>query len=275
MTDDKKYKIKIILIDINGEKIFPEFITPLVHQLKPNSEDVHVDIHFENDQLIIKRDDTSVILFRRPTYCPFTNLHFQNNSSSIPDNPLNSIAVGVVILFESHDHRVLLTRRASHMRTYPSCWVCPGGGIEKNETLIQAGMRELHEEVGIEVNENELETSRILALWESSFPVELTHGLPRRHHIVVYVHVRSSRISDEISIKIDPNEVDAYTWLSYEQIGNICKRTDNLRMFNAHVHQTGMCELPFDVLTIANYNAKENLTSGTRFALEQLYVLKS
>jgi hypothetical protein len=143
---------------------------------------------------------------------------------------------------------------------------------------LQAGIRELHEEVGIEVNKNELETSRVLALWESSFPVDLPHGLPRRHHIVIYLHIRSSRTKDEISVKIDPNEVDAYAWLSYDQIGNICQRiesTENLRMFNAYVHPTGMCELPFNVLTTADYNQKENLTNGTRFALEQLYILKS
>ncbi|CAF1006867.1 unnamed protein product [Rotaria sp. Silwood1] len=278
MTDNKRFKIKILLIDNNEQKIYPEFITPLVHQLKPNNEYVNVDVCFENDQLIIQRNDTSTILFRRPSYCPFTTLHLQNNSSTIPDNPSNSIAVGIVVLFETHDHHILITRRASHMRTFPSCWVCPGGGIEEGETLLQAGIRELYEEVGIEVNKDELETSRTLALWESAFPVDLSHGLPRRHHIVIYFHVRSSRISDEILIKIDPNEVDAYAWLSYEQIGNIYKRTNsltNIHMFNAHVHPTGMCELPFHLLTTADYNQKENLTNGTRFALEQLYILKS
>jgi hypothetical protein len=108
--------------------------------------------------------------------------------------------------------------------------------------------------------------------------VDLSHGLPRRHHIVIYYHIGSSRTTDEISVKIDPNEVDAYAWLSYEQIGHICKRIDlleNLRMFNAHVHPTGMCELPFDLLTTDDRNRKENLTNGTRFALEQLYILKS
>lgn len=45
-------------------------------------------------------------------------------------------------------------------------------------------------------------------------------------------------------------------------------------MFKAHVHSTGMCELPFDLLTTADHNRKENLTNGTRFALEQLYILK-
>jgi len=46
-------------------------------------------------------------------------------------------------------------------------------------------------------------------------------------------------------------------------------------MFNAYVHPTGMCELPFDILTIADCNQRENLTNGTRFALEQLYILNS
>jgi hypothetical protein len=95
---------------------------------------------------------------------------------------------------------------------------------------------------------------------------------------VIYLHIRSSRISDEISVKIDPNEVDAYAWLSYEQIGNICHQTSLSKdsgMFNAHVHPTGMCELSLDLLTTADHNQPENLTNGTRFALEQLYILKS
>ena len=136
----------------------------------------------------------------------------------------------------------------------------------------------MHEEVGIEVSKNELETSRVLALWESSFPVELSHGLPRRHHIVIYLHIRSSRTVDELPVRIDPKEVDAYAWLSYDQIGSIRQRiesAENSRMFNAHVHPTGMCELPFNVLTTADHGQKENLTNGTRFALEQLYALKA
>ncbi|CAF1220292.1 unnamed protein product [Adineta ricciae] len=277
MTEDKRFSISIVLIDNDGRRIVPEFVTPLVQQLKPNSEDVNVDIHFEDGQLTIQRNDISKILFRRPPYCPFTNLYFQNNSSIISVNPSNAIMVGVVILFECHDSRVLLTRRASHMRTYPSCWVCPGGGVERNETLIQAGIRELSEEVGIEVSERELDTSRVLGLWESSFPVDLSHGLPRRHHIVIYIHVRSSRTSEEISVKVDPNEVDAYTWLSYEQIHDISKRTnsDPSRTFNAHIYTTGSNELLFDLLATSDFNQKENLTSGTRFALEQLYLLQS
>ena len=90
------------------------------------------------------------------------------------------------------------------------------------------------------------------------------------------MHVRSSKSVKELSIRIDPSEVDAYTWLSHEQIGMICGQTspsDSARTFSAHVDGKGLCELPFDVLTTADYNQSENLTNGTRFALEQLYRL--
>ncbi len=46
-------------------------------------------------------------------------------------------------------------------------------------------------------------------------------------------------------------------------------------MFNAYVHRIGICELPFDLLTTPDFDRKENLTNGTRFALEQLHILKS
>ena len=42
-------------------------LQPFVHQLHPDREDVNVDIQFENDQLIIQRNDASTILFR---VCP-------------------------------------------------------------------------------------------------------------------------------------------------------------------------------------------------------------
>lgn len=43
-------------------------------------------------------------------------------------------------------------------------------------------------------------------------------------------------------------------------------------MFKTYVHMKGLCELPFNILTTADYNQKENLTNGTRFALERLYI---
>lgn len=92
--------------------------------------------------------------------------------------------------------------------------------------------------------------------------------------MVIYLHIRSSRSKADLSISIDPSEVDAYTWLSHEQMGILSRQrslSDQLRMFDAHVHPTGPCQLPFALLATADYNQSENLTNGTRFALEQLY----
>lgn len=44
--------------------------------------------------------------------------------------------------------------------------ICNYTQVVLSTQLVEAGIRELYEEVGIEVNKTELETSRILALWE-------------------------------------------------------------------------------------------------------------
>ncbi|KAK4325085.1 hypothetical protein Pmani_004241 [Petrolisthes manimaculis] len=62
------------------------------------------------------------------------------------------VDVGVCILVESSDGRILVTRRAPHMRTFPGVWVPPGGHVEEGENLVEAGVREMMEETGLELN---------------------------------------------------------------------------------------------------------------------------
>ena len=37
---------------------------------------------------------------------------------------------------EDPDGRLLITQRAAHMRTFPRCWVFPGGGVDEGELLF-------------------------------------------------------------------------------------------------------------------------------------------
>lgn len=46
---------------------------------------------------------------------------------------------------------VLLTRRAAHLGSHAGQWALPGGRIEPGETPEQAALRELREEVGLEL----------------------------------------------------------------------------------------------------------------------------
>lgn len=107
---------------------------------------------------------------------------------------------------------------------------------------------------------------------QSAYPIDLNHGLPRRHHIVVYFHVRSTKMKNDINVEVDPNEVDAYTWLSARQVSVIAKQmemTDDLKTFDVHVHSQGLNVLPFEILSDDNHNKDTHLSNGTRFALER------
>ncbi|NBO40017.1 MAG: NUDIX domain-containing protein [Betaproteobacteria bacterium] len=65
------------------------------------------------------------------------------------DRPLTQVAVGV--LFRK-DGRFLLTTRPAG-KAYASHWEFPGGKIEPGETVAQALVRELEEELGITATE--------------------------------------------------------------------------------------------------------------------------
>ena len=51
---------------------------------------------------------------------------------------------------------LLLTRRAESLRHHPGQWAFPGGRLEAGETLVEAALREMNEEVGVELAEKDV-----------------------------------------------------------------------------------------------------------------------
>merc|ERR1712066_922983 len=99
--------------------------------------------------------------------------------------------LAVVVVAEDASGQVLLTRRTPDMRTFPRCWVFPGGSADDGEDLFAVGARELEEETGLRAP---VESMRLLCLWESVYPTSceecISVGQVKGHTIAAFVHAQ-------------------------------------------------------------------------------------
>ena len=68
-----------------------------------------------------------------------------------PLGDLRAAAVAVVITADNSEASVLLTRRASSLRAHSGQWALPGGRLDVDESARDAALRELREEVNLEL----------------------------------------------------------------------------------------------------------------------------
>jgi 8-oxo-dGTP pyrophosphatase MutT (NUDIX family) len=62
-----------------------------------------------------------------------------------------AVAIALVEAEASGGTALLLTRRAAGLRSHRSQWALPGGRCDEGETPLVAALRELHEELGLEL----------------------------------------------------------------------------------------------------------------------------
>ena len=166
------------------------------------------------------------------------------------------------------------------MRTYPNVWVPPGGGSEESETIIETGLREVKEETGLDLSNCGVKFALPLCLWESVYPPLLAKGDPKRHQMVVYLHIYIERNSLELNeeIKLDPQETDAWMWMDRNEIQAatnysvpLCKDSKLVvyEMENNKKKTLGKnySLLRAEVPDIGSFDV-ERISTGTRFALE-------
>jgi 8-oxo-dGTP pyrophosphatase MutT (NUDIX family) len=69
---------------------------------------------------------------------------------------LRGAAVAIAVVEGPAGPGVLLTRRAAGLRAHPGQWSLPGGKAEQGESPATAALRELHEELGVLVEQEDV-----------------------------------------------------------------------------------------------------------------------
>ncbi|XP_027944002.1 nucleoside diphosphate-linked moiety X motif 17 isoform X2 [Eumetopias jubatus] len=193
---------------------------------------------------------------QRPPFCPFVALDQQQLRTPGAELPTNrGVDLGVAVMLQSSDQTVLLTRRTRTLSVSPNLWVPPGGHVELDE--------------------------------ESAYPPRLSWGLPRYHHIILYLLVVSQESQQQLQARIQPNpsEVSAFMWLGPDVAAAVAATEDGTEtprhlpqelppsVLTAELEEDGGARplaLPVSTLlrtTPTTAEGKERVSSGTKFAL--------
>jgi 8-oxo-dGTP diphosphatase len=112
------------------------------------------------------------------------------------------IVTSVVAAIVDEEGRVLLTRR--RIPPFLGMWVMPGGKVDLGEPILDALKREVHEEVGLEV-----EVQGLVDVFE-----HLTPGEENCHFVILYYRCRPLYCD----VVANEREVSEVAWVPREEL---------------------------------------------------------
>lgn len=113
----------------------------------------------------------------------------------------------------NYDGKILLQQRALNKKKNPGKWAKTGGHVDSGETCEESIKREVYEEIGLEVKDNEIEN---IEIFKSTNPNE---------HYFSYGYIFFTDNKEE-DFKLQKEEVNAVKYFSIEEIEQI-RKADN------------------------------------------------
>ena len=142
-----------------------------------------------------------------------------------------SVAIALVEADDGEGTAFLLTRRAAGLRSHRAQWALPGGRCDAGETPVQAALRELHEELGLE-----LALDAVLGLLDD-YPTRSGYLITP---VVVWVTGRAAISPNPAEVasvhRIALEEIEREDAFSFTAIPESTRRVIRLRLAGQHIH---------------------------------------
>lgn len=114
---------------------------------------------------------------------------------------------------------------------YPDCWHIPGGGVDQGETEIEAVIREIKEETGIDVRRYGIEQVDYQETGECEKVLKSTgEKVLCEMHFKVYKIVIDDKNASDIAISLDDDLVE-YRWLDFEDLKKLKLTPPSISLF--------------------------------------------
>lgn len=138
----------------------------------------------------------------------------------------------VAAMIFSKDGKLLMVQKnPAGGGVYIDCWHIPGGGIDDSETKIQALLREVKEEVGLEVDANEVKLVDDEGKGKSEKTIKGTNEkVIVEMHFNVYKITIKDKTSDNINVILE-DELIKYNWFSLDEFKNIKLTPPSVTLF--------------------------------------------
>ncbi len=120
----------------------------------------------------------------------------------------------------SSDGKLLMARNThpAFGGVYSDCWKIPGGGVEAGETQLQAIVREVQEETGINFTSLQAELIEDSMTGEAEKTLRETgERVLARMKFFTYTVVLD-KPADQILVTLDPHEFNEYEWFELSEL---------------------------------------------------------